>query len=230
MNRLVGLVVGVVVVLLAGCASGAQDGADPPPTAGASPTGGAGAGEASGTAVPTSAMSIAQVLRADGRFTHLLDIAERSRPTSAVRVWESPAEDIGDDEDGITVFAPTDAAFEALDPTVAAAMEDSDADDFDQQQERRAVLYDVIAHHSVHRLYPSSEFEAGPQETWSNHPWNRRAESNPSAPVELGTDPLTWGGHPVIETDIRAENGYIHVVDGLVLPDDLAEAAEAEME
>ena len=65
----------------------------------------------------------------------------------------------------------------------------------------------------AHRLYPSSDFEAGPQDTWRG------------SGVELTIEPLTWGGCPIVETDIRVANGYVHAVDGIVMPAEVREAA-----
>jgi hypothetical protein len=42
--------------------------------------------------------------------------------------------------------------------------------------------------------------------------------------VELTRDPLTYGGCPILQTDLRAANGYIHVIGGVVVTDQLREA------
>lgn len=68
----------------------------------------------------------------------------------------------------------------------------------------------------VHSPYPTEDFKAGDQTTW------RRSASGP---VQLSLAPLTWDGHSISETDIRTTNGVIHVIDGVVVPDDLAAAA-----
>jgi hypothetical protein len=34
-----------------------------------------------------------------------------------------------------------------------------------------------------------------------------------------------WGGCPLAQTDIRVDNGYIHVLDGIVIPDEIQQAA-----
>jgi hypothetical protein len=39
-------------------------------------------------------------------------------------------------------------------------------------------------------------------------------------------DPLAYGGQPIIETDLRVTNGYIHVIGGVVVPDLVLRAAE----
>jgi uncharacterized surface protein with fasciclin (FAS1) repeats len=113
---------------------------------------------------------------------------------------------MGDNQDGVTVFAPTDDAFASLDPALLTAIEGRTLDN--------QLLYSLVGHHYVHRLYPSTDFEDGTQRTWSG-----------SGTVELLLDPLSYGGCNVIETDIRASNGYVHAIDCVVVPDEVAEAA-----
>jgi len=156
-------------------------------------------------------MTIAEVLRTDDRFSRFRDIAQRA-PTgiapSWLDVWDFDASQMGDNRDGVTVFVPIDAAFEALDPAILAVIEGPDADD--------ELLYSFLGHHYVHRLYASSDFEPRPQDTW---------RQSSSGPVELTVDPATWGGHAIVQTDLRALNGYLHVIDGVVIPDEVAAAA-----
>ena len=160
------------------------------------------------TSEEIASMTIAEVLRSDARFSRFRDVVERVETPiaeSVLAVWDWPAHQMGDNRDGVTVFAPTDAAFEKLDPAVLAVIEDPDIDN--------ALLYSLFSLHYVHRLYPSVDFEPGDQRTWRN------------GSVQLGVDPLTWGGHPISETDLRTKNGIVHAVDGLVVPGELADAA-----
>lgn len=165
------------------------------------------------TVAPADAvtMTIAEVLRADGRFTRFREIAERAGTDIAeswLEVWDGDADQMGDDREGVTVFVPTNAAFTSLEPAVLATVAGDDVDN--------ELLDALLGHHYVHRLYPSSAFEAGPQRTW------RRS---PSGPVELGLEPPTWGGHLIEQTDLWTTNGIIHVLAGVVVPDALAAAA-----
>lgn len=165
------------------------------------------------TVTPEAAaeMSIAEMLGADPRFTRFHDLVSRTVSTglnqSWLEIWDWPASRMGDSQEGVTVFVPDDAAFERLDPRLLTVIEDPELDN--------DIRYSLLGHHYVHSLYPSSEFEAGSQRTW------RGAGS-----VELTLEPLTWGGCPVVQTDIRVSNGYIHVVDGIVIPADLRQAAQ----
>lgn len=208
---------GFVVALLATACGGGTTVADTTgdaaaeaagtPTAVETPT------EVLATVTPEAAatMTIGEVLRTDERFTMWRSVAERTMTPIApswLDVWDWEAERMGDERDGVTVFAPTDAAFAKLDPAVLAVLEDPDVEN--------DLLYGLLGHHYVHRRYPSADFEAGPQRTW------RRSVSGP---VELTLDPLTWGGQPILQTDLEVANGYLHVLDGVVVPDDLAAAA-----
>lgn len=162
-----------------------------------------------GEPASASETSIAGVLARDPRFTQFCGIVERTFSPglglSWLEIWDWPASRMGDDQDGVTVFVPTSDAFAALDPALLTALQDGAVDN--------DMLYSLLGHHYVHRLYPSTDFEAGAQRTWSG-----------SGTVELSLDPLTYGGCNVIETDIRANNGYLHAIDCVVVPDEMREA------
>lgn len=156
-----------------------------------------------------SEVSIAGVLARDARFSQFCTIVEGAVSPglgrSWLEIWDWPASRIGENQDGVTVFAPTNDAFAKLEPALLTALQDGALDN--------QLLYSLLGHHYVHVLYPSSQFEEGPQRTWSG-----------SGTVQLSTDPLNYGGCNVIETDIRASNGYVHAIDCVVVPDEVAEA------
>lgn len=154
----------------------------------------------------TSDMSIADFLETDARFKRWHDLAgETMSPMglSWLEIWDLSADRMGDDREGVTVFVPTDAAFQHLEPSTLAGLE--------QDNQLRYLL---LGHHYVHRLYPASDFERGPQRTWRGN-----------GSVELELEPPTWGGCPILETDIRVSNGYVHVVGGVVIPAELRASA-----
>ena len=157
---------------------------------------------------PTAEMDIADLLRADARFARFCRLTERTVSSglgvSWLEIWDFPADRMGDDQDGVTVFVPTNAAFDTLDPGIHSALERGEV--------ANEAVYALLGHHYVHRLYPSSEFEPGLQRTWSG-----------TGTVELTLDPITFGGCAVVQADVRVANGYVHVVDCVVLPPDLAE-------
>lgn len=187
----------VVIGLLSACSNGEPDVAAETPSQ--TPTGAQAAPAPSEEPAP---VTTADVLRSEERFSRFRDVLERTK-SGARSILE-----ILDDPAGVTLFVPIDAAFDALDPTVVAVIEDPAVDN--------DLLYGLFGHHYVHSPYPSERFRPGDQLTW------RRSDSGP---VQLSLSPLTWGGHRIIQTDIRTANGFIHVIDGVVIPDDLAHAA-----
>lgn len=195
-----------VLMLLPACANEGSDAAFVGPSA--SPA----AQEPPMVAVEDAeAMTIAEVLRTDprsSRFRAFMERVETPIAESVLAVWDWPATQMGENRDNVTVFAPLDTGFEKLDPSIVAVIEDPDVDN--------ALLYSVFGHHYVHRLYPSDMFEPGDQATWKR---------SISGPVQLTLDPLAWGGHPIVATDIRTANGITHAIDGVVVPDALATAA-----
>jgi uncharacterized surface protein with fasciclin (FAS1) repeats len=155
-------------------------------------------------------MSIAELLRTDPRFTRFRTLAEQTTSPGSgqswLEIWDMAANQMGDDGDGVTVFVPIDAAFERLEPGLLTAIDEGQLDN--------NLRYSLLGHHYIHRLYPSSAFEPGAQRTWRG-----------GGSVELTLEPLTWGGCPIVQTDIQVNNGYIHAVDGIVLPEEVREAA-----
>jgi uncharacterized surface protein with fasciclin (FAS1) repeats len=154
-------------------------------------------------------MDIADLLRAEAQFARFCRLTERSVSPglglSWLEIWDFPADRMGDDQDGVTVFVPTNAAFDTLDPAIHSALERGEVPN--------EMLYALLGHHYVHRLYRSSEFEPGPQRTWSG-----------TGTVELTLDPITFGGCAVVQSDVRVTNGYVHVIDCVVLPPELADS------
>jgi hypothetical protein len=115
----------------------------------------------------------------------------------------------------------TDTAFDALDPEILAAYEAGGLDNL--------VRYVWLGHHTVHRPYPSREFTEGLQGNWQPTgvgTWENTTGPSGPVDVELTLDPLTYGGCPILQKDLRASNGYIHVLGGVVLTDDLRELAD----
>jgi hypothetical protein len=102
-------------------------------------------------------MSIAALLRSDSRFDEFRKITEQTMSSVLglfwLEIWDMEASQIGDGREGVTVFVPSDAAFDRLEPELAAALTQGDLDN--------EVLYSLLGHHYVHRLYPSSDWEQG---------------------------------------------------------------------
>jgi uncharacterized surface protein with fasciclin (FAS1) repeats len=167
-------------------------------------------------------LTIAEVLRRDERFSQFRKLAEGTDTQVAksfLETWDQPTDRLGN-ELWMTVFVPTDAAFAVLDPEILAAFEEGRLDNL--------VRYVWLGHHSVHRPYPSTEFAEGLQHNWQPTgmgSWEKTEGLSGPVDVELTLDPLTYGGCPILQTDLRTENGYIHVIGGVVLTDKVREVA-----
>jgi OOP family OmpA-OmpF porin len=106
----------------------------------------------------------------------------------------------------VTVFAPTDDAFEALPADVLADLRaDPDA------------LRDVLLHHSSDGHLLVADFESGP------------IEMRDGATVELDADEPSIDGAVITVSDIEATTGVVHIVDSVLVPDqlDLTESPRA---
>jgi uncharacterized surface protein with fasciclin (FAS1) repeats len=167
-------------------------------------------------------LTVAEVLRRDERFSQFRRLAERTETqvgASFLETWDS-AEDSAGNAVWVTLFVPPDTAFAALDPEIRAAYEEGRLDNL--------ARYAWLGHHSVHKPYPAAEFTEGLQHGWRPTgigTWEATDVLSGPVDVELTLDPLTYGGCPILQTDLRTSNGYIHVVGGVVLTDDLRQAA-----
>ena len=138
--------------------------------------------------------TVTAVLLEDGRFdalVALMEIAKVSQgPPGAQEVRGSAAEAATSPDWNHTVFAPTDQAFSELDQDLVDCL--FTADNATQ----------AIRIHVVPALLYSADFATENVQTIGG-PY----------PIEVGDTGLTFAGAEVIETDIGATNGVIHVVD-----------------
>jgi uncharacterized surface protein with fasciclin (FAS1) repeats len=141
------------------------------------------------------------VLLADGRFdalVALLEVAKVSQgPPGAQQVIGSAANVAGMPGWDHTVFAPTDAAFLLLDEDTIGCM-------FDEANATQAVRI-----HLVPELLTSDGFDTGEVQTIAG-----------SMPLELVGDRAWFAGSRIIEPDIEATNGVVHVINAVNVPDD----------
>lgn len=105
----------------------------------------------------------------------------------------------------LTIFAPTDQAFQALPPAELAAL---------MAPKNAPVLQKVLTYHVVHLNLDSSKFKGakGP------------VASVESSQLQLdgSGDPLKVNDADIIQADVHATNGYIQVVDKVLVPSDVA--------
>jgi uncharacterized surface protein with fasciclin (FAS1) repeats len=98
-----------------------------------------------------------------------------------------------------TVFAPTDAAFKAL-PTGTV--------DNLLKPENKQKLVQLLGYHVVPGRVTSSQLKSG----------NVKTVEGQSVKVAVNTSGVTVGGASVVQADIPASNGIVHVVDKVILP------------
>lgn len=98
----------------------------------------------------------------------------------------------------ITVFAPNNDAFAQLDQTdLTALLADP------------ASLGDILQYHVVEGSYPTSELSDGDTLT---------TLEGTDLTVSVTGDTVTVGGAEVVQADLEASNGVIHVIDGVLQP------------
>lgn len=146
------------------------------------------------TAEPTDAAeagTIVDVATANGSFGTLI-AALTAAELDQVLQGEGP----------FTVFAPTDEAF--------AALPEGTVDEL-LLPENRDLLVQILSYHVVPGEFTSSELTSGEVQTVANEP----------VTVEVSADGVTVNEVNVVQPDVTASNGVIHVVDQVILPPSL---------
>ncbi|HIK45467.1 MAG TPA: fasciclin domain-containing protein [Leptolyngbyaceae cyanobacterium M65_K2018_010] len=99
----------------------------------------------------------------------------------------------------VTVFAPTDAAFEALPAGTLEAL---------LQPENRDQLIQILTYHVVDGAVLSTDLVSGEVPTLAGE----------SVTVMVNGEGVTVNQANVVAADIEASNGVIHVIDSVLLP------------
>lgn len=110
--------------------------------------------------------------------------------------------------DPVTIFAPTDAAFDALPADVSA-----------QLRSDRDLLMRVLARHVVDGELPAADLTSGPLTTM---------DGSTIFVAVGGSSIIIDGGATVTRPDVATGNGIIHVIDRVLLPEELEMPAEAD--
>lgn len=142
--------------------------------------------------VPPSppAETIIDVAEANGNFTILLELLDTANLTGAL-----------DDEDSAyTVFAPTDAAFEALGEETLTALRATDPEDLAQ----------VLLYHAIEARVDSTAAVALAGTTVE-------MANGQSVGLSLNGTSLLVNTSLVVTPDVPADNGIIHVIDAVLL-------------
>jgi OOP family OmpA-OmpF porin len=117
--------------------------------------------------------------------------------------------DIGRTDEPVTLFAPSNEAFDAMPP-----------DALGQLQNDPELLDRSLAHHAVGGIIPSDELVDG----------ELTALDGSSLTVVVGEE-ISVGGATIVDADIMASNGVVHVIDRVILapePEPEASAAVAD--
>ncbi len=150
-----------------------------------------------GTSAPANAANIVETAQQAGQFETLIAAAQAAGLAGALA-----------EGDNLTVFAPTDDAFDAL---PAGTVEDL------LKPENKDKLTAILSYHVL------------PRELTSNMLPGRRIHvstikqgGDDMLAVEKSarTQAVTVDGANVVQADIQADNGVIHVIDKVMLPSD----------
>lgn len=146
-----------------------------------------------------AAGDIIETARASGQFSTFLKAVEATNLTQVLK-----------NNKGLTLFAPTDAAFAALPPGELDRL---------MQPANRAQLQKILTYHLINAQVDSSKIKGarGPVPTVAG------------ANVELdgSGEALKVNQSTIVQADVRPTNGTIHVIDKVLLPPGAATASAA---
>ncbi len=171
----------------------------------------AGAPVAAATAPPAAALppsphvmpngNLVSTLQGSGHFTILLKAVDAAGLSDTLK--SAP---------NITLFAPTDEAFQALPPSQLAQL---------LAPKNAPILQKVLTYHLVNAKVDSSKIKGakGPVAT----------VENTKVVIDGSTDVLKVNDADIIQSDVMATNGIIQVIDKVLVPSDVSlPAATAE--
>jgi OOP family OmpA-OmpF porin len=133
--------------------------------------------------------TVAELIDGDPRLSYLSMLLKEAGLTDVMRV-PGP----------ITVFAPTDEAFDELSADTNAKLSSDPA-----------LLTELLGHHVADGLYLVSDLRATPIVLVDGH----------TLDVTTDGDTATVNGVPIIDPDLRAGNGVVHIVNDLLEPAEL---------
>lgn len=130
------------------------------------------------------------------------DLVEKSASATNLRIFSAALKASGLNESlksggPYTVFAPADGAFSKLPPGT-----------WDALSKDKAKLATVLSHHIVPGRMLVTEVKPGKANTLQGEPLTLKSDNGK----------VTVGDANVIESDVAADNGVIHVIDAVVMP------------
>lgn len=152
----------------------------------------------------TDTQSIAEIVANDAQFSILLSALQQA----------GLDDDLGDESAVFTVFAPTDAAFQAA---------GIDLNTISNEDLSQVLLYHVLAGGAIRstdliqgQTYATTASETGPN------------DAQLSLLIERDNDAVTLnGGTTVTTANVAASNGIIHIIDEVLMPPTVVDLALA---
>lgn len=168
----------------------------PPPAVGATDPDGAASPVAPSTTSPTAGFAtIAEVLASDPDYS-LLDVLTREAGVQAML-----ADSTGDP---VTLFAPTNEAFDVLSADIVARL-----------RSNPSLLARVLEHHMIDGSHLVAALSAGSHGT-------RAGDTVEVVAADETTDGRpTIDGATVVDADVEAGNGVVHAIDRVLIPVDI---------
>ena len=157
-----------------------------------------------GCSAASSCSAEAKVFTLVSQGQGIIDIAKSTgaHNTLVAAVAAADLVDALSGEGPLTVFAPTDAAFEALPEGVLADL---------LRPENKAKLQAILTYHVVDGALPAEEVVGKAR---------ARTLNGQSFGIDVTEGTVSVGGANVIQADVEASNGIIHVIDRIMLPND----------
>ncbi len=150
-----------------------------------------------GVASPANAANIVETAQQAGSFETLIAAAQAAGLAGALA-----------EGDNLTVFAPTDEAFDAL---PAGTVEDL------LKPENKDQLAAILSYHVLPRELTSNML---PGRRIHVSTIKKSGDDMLAVEKDAHTQAVTVDGANVVQADIQADNGVIHVVDKVLLPSD----------
>lgn len=130
---------------------------------------------------------------------NIVEIASESAKTLAAAVGAADLINTLEGTGPFTVFAPTDAAFAAVQKDVDNLL----------KPENKATLAKVLTYHVVSGKHMAADLEDGDELT---------TVQGEKLEVSVKDDKVMIGGANVTKADVSASNGVIHIIDKVLMP------------
>jgi len=155
-------------------------------------------------ALPVLALSATFVMAQSAPDKNIVELAQDTSDLSTLVTAVVEADLVGtlsDENTMFTVFAPTNAAFDALPAGTLDSL---------LQEENVGQLTDILTFHVVEGKVMAADLSDGQMVTTVN---------GQKLMVEIDGSNVMIGGAMVSTADVEATNGVVHIIDSVLLPD-----------